>query len=61
VPVILPEDGWTDWLARGTPPEALGDILGSADPPELQLHPVSRAVNRAGYDAPDCIREATPG
>ena len=60
VPVILPEDHWTDWLARGTPQEALSDILGAADPPELQLHPVSRAVNRAGYEAPDCIREVTP-
>ena len=56
VPVILPEDHWTDWLARGTSPDALNDILAAADPPELHLHPVSRAVNRTGYDDPDCIR-----
>ena len=57
VPVILPEDAWTDWLARGTTPELLLGILAAADPPELHLHPVSRAVNRAGYDEPNCVEE----
>ena len=57
VPVILPESHWTDWLARGTAPETLHAILAAAEPPELRLHPVARAVNRAGYDEPDCIEE----
>ncbi len=55
VPVILPEPAWDDWLARGTPASLLQEILGAADPPELQLHPVSRAVNRAGHDEPGCV------
>ena len=58
VPVILPEDSWTEWLARGATPGSLHGILAAADPPELCLHPVSRAVNRTGYDAPDCVAEA---
>jgi len=55
VPVILPPNSWDDWLARGTTPAALHAILGDAEPPDLDLHPVSRAVNRAGYDERDCV------
>ena len=54
VPVILPAASWDDWLARGTTAMVLGDMLRNAVPPELRWHPVSRAVNRAGHDEPDC-------
>ena len=55
VPVILTESAWDDWLARGTPASVLHEILAGADSPKLQLHPVSRAVNRAGHDEPECV------
>ena len=55
VPVILPETLWTDWLARGTAPETLHGMLADIGAPELRLRPVSRAVNRAGYNEPACI------
>ena len=61
VPHILPEHQWTDWLARGTVEESLRAIVAGADPPELRLHPVSRAVNRAGYEDPDCVAEVVVG
>lgn len=61
VPVILPEPRWTDWLARGTAPGTLRAILAGCDPPELRVHPVARAVNRAGYNEPDCIEEVDLG
>ena len=54
VPVILPEPHWTDWLARGTAPVSLHAILAEADSPEMRWRPVSRAVNRAGHDEPEC-------
>ena len=57
VPVILPEECWTDWLARGTVVESLHAMVAGADPPELRVRPVARAVNRAGYEDPDCIAE----
>lgn len=57
VPVILPGRCWTDWLARGTVVESLQAIVAGADPPELRIRPVGRAVNRAGYEDPDCIEE----
>lgn len=57
VPVILPQDCWTDWLARGTVLKSLQAIVERSDPPELRLHPVARAVNRAGHEDPDCTKE----
>ena len=60
VPVILPPHSWDDWLARGTTPAALHAIVRGAEPPELNLHPVSRSVNRAGYDEPDCVTAVDP-
>ncbi len=57
VPVVVPQAAQDDWLAPGTVPSCLTAILLAAEPPELQLHAVSRAVNRAGYDQPDCIVE----
>ena len=61
VPVVLPERHWTDWLARGTVEESLRAIIADADTPELRLHPVARAVNRAGYEDPDCVAEVVVG
>lgn len=58
VPVILPPHNWDDWLAQGTTSAALQAILNAAEPPDLNLHPVSRSVNRAGYDEPDCVAAA---
>ena len=55
VPVILPESAWDDWLGRGTTPALLTSMLSETQPPKLRLHPVSRVVNRAGYDEPHCI------
>ena len=55
VPVILREIVWDDWLAPGTTVPFLNAVLEEAEPPELHLHPVSRAVNRAGHDEPTCI------
>lgn len=60
VPVILHAGHWDDWLARGTTPELLRGILDGAESPELNLHPVSRSVNRAGYDEPDCVVAVDP-
>lgn len=60
VPVILPVPHWTGWLARGTPPDVLATMLADAEPPELRLHPVARAVNRAGHDEPGCIDAVPP-
>jgi len=57
VPVILESGLWDDWLAKGTPPDSLQELLAVSETPVLQSHPVSPRVNQAGYEAPDCIDE----
>lgn len=57
VPVVLPPDAWGAWLSTDAPELRLS-ALGSAEPPELVAHAVSRAVNDARFDGPECIAEA---
>ena len=54
-PVILPGPSWTEWLCSATRPEELQNLLASAEPPDLATRPVSRKVNRAGYEGSRCI------
>ena len=61
VPVILRETVWDDWLARGASTPVLNAVLKDAEPPELHLHPVSRGVNRPGWDEPACIERVELG
>ncbi|MDH3223358.1 MAG: SOS response-associated peptidase [Gemmatimonadota bacterium] len=57
VPLILDPAVWTDWLARGTDPDVLQGIMASSPHPPLRTHPVSKRVNHAAYDEPDCTEE----
>jgi putative SOS response-associated peptidase YedK len=53
MPVILPADAEDAWLDPDTPAPALHELLVPA--PTLVARPVSRAVNDARHDAPDCL------
>ena len=55
-PVILPAPAWSEWLRSATGPEELRSLLASAEPPDLATRPVSRKVNRAGYEGSRCIQ-----
>ena len=57
VPLVLEAKDWEDWLARGTDPQVLQGIMSGASHPPLAFHTVSRRVNRAAYDEPDCLEE----
>jgi putative SOS response-associated peptidase YedK len=54
MPVILSPADERAWLDPGTPPDDLHALLASADP-SLVFRPVSRAVNDARHDEPDCL------
>jgi putative SOS response-associated peptidase YedK len=54
MPVILSAADERAWLDPGTPPDDLHALLASADP-SLVFRPVSRAVNDARHDEPDCL------
>jgi putative SOS response-associated peptidase YedK len=55
MPVILRPDDETTWIAPSSSPETLHEVLGAAREQRLVARPVSRAVNDARHDAPDCL------
>ena len=54
MPVILPRAAEDAWIDPSTPEGELHDLLGTAVS-ELVARPVSRAVNDARHDEPDCL------
>lgn len=55
MPVILLPGDESTWLASGSSPEMLHEVLAAAREQQLVARPVSRAVNDARHDAPDCL------
>lgn len=55
MPVILPAARERSWIDPATPAAELHPLLDPAAGPQLAFRPVSRAVNDARHDAPDCL------
>jgi putative SOS response-associated peptidase YedK len=55
MPVILAPAQESLWIDPATPPDALQAVCAPEASPRLQFRPVSRAVNDARHDAPDCL------
>lgn len=56
MPVILEPGDFDLWLDPAEHrPEKLAPLLGSAESSVLSMHPVSRYVNKAGNEGPECI------
>jgi len=55
MPVILPAAAERTWLHPDSDPAQLRALLDSARVTELVTRPVSRAVNDARHDEPDCL------
>jgi putative SOS response-associated peptidase YedK len=60
MPVILAPGEEDAWLDRDTPAGDLHAMLRPLPGSELARRPVSRAVNDARYDGPDCLAEPEP-
>jgi len=56
MPVILPRDALSDWLAADADIAELWPLLAPCDASSLRMWPVSSAVNRVGTDGPDLLR-----
>lgn len=54
MPLILTRADYEPWL-KTDDPLVLRSLLKSASSDEMDAYPVTRAVNRPAYDAPDCI------
>jgi putative SOS response-associated peptidase YedK len=57
MPVILARDAEPIWLDPAAPAPALFELLHGLGGEETALRPVSRAVNDARHDAPDCLAD----
>ncbi len=56
MPVIVPREMWDLWLDPAVrEPEELAPVLRPYPAEELELYEVSKLVNRADYDGPECI------
>jgi putative SOS response-associated peptidase YedK len=60
MPAILDAADEADWLDPGTPPERLQAMLHPLADAETHARPVSKAVNDARYDGPECLAEPVP-
>jgi putative SOS response-associated peptidase YedK len=56
MPVVLAPEQWDQWLLPTDDVNRLKPLLRPTSTEGWHLFPVSTAVNRAGYDAPDCWR-----
>ena len=60
MPVILPRDAESLWLARNAQADELRALLGGLPAEELALRPVGPAVNDARCDGPECLLDPPP-
>jgi putative SOS response-associated peptidase YedK len=60
MPVILDPADEQEWLDPGTPPQRLCALLHALPDEETHARAVSRAVNDARYDGPECLAPAEP-
>jgi putative SOS response-associated peptidase YedK len=60
MPVILDPEDEEDWLDPGTPPPRLHELLRPLAVDLTHARPVSKAVNDARYDGPECLAPAEP-
>jgi putative SOS response-associated peptidase YedK len=57
MPVILPATAWDVWLSPDASADDLRALLVPWAGDELEAVPVSSAVNRAGNEGAECVRE----
>jgi putative SOS response-associated peptidase YedK len=60
MPAILDPADEEEWLDPGTPPLRLHAMLRPLPDTETHVRPVSKAVNDARYDGPECLAPAEP-
>jgi len=60
MPVILEPGEEAAWLDPATPPELLHAMLRPLEAARTRARPVSKAVNDARYDGPECLAPSEP-
>jgi putative SOS response-associated peptidase YedK len=60
MPVVLPDDGWQQWLDPAESPEALEALLAPAPDDLFEMYTVTDRVNDAGNNDPDLVVRVEP-
>jgi putative SOS response-associated peptidase YedK len=60
MPVILPRKHWRQWLAPETPAEELKAMLLPFPDDRMEAYPVTRMVNKKGFEGPECMEPVVP-
>ncbi len=60
MPVILPAAAWRPWLDAGTSRGDLQSMLTSYPADLMEAWPVTRMVNKRGFESPECIEPVVP-
>ncbi|TLD69826.1 SOS response-associated peptidase [Phragmitibacter flavus] len=60
MPAILKPDEWRAWLEPDATESDLKAMLRPCDDGEMEAYPVTRQVNRPGYESPDAIEPVIP-
>jgi putative SOS response-associated peptidase YedK len=60
MPVILPQPLWRRWMHPDTASDDLQAMLQPLPPEHMEAYPVTRDVNRPGFNSPDCITPVIP-
>jgi putative SOS response-associated peptidase YedK len=58
MPVILPEDSWSDWLNTEVLDSTVDSLMAPFPSDMMEMEQVSPVVNRVATDSPDCLRPA---
>lgn len=59
MPVILPRSAWHTWLNPAATRDQLQPLLTTYDAEDMEAWPVTRKVNKRGFDCPECIARLT--
>lgn len=60
MPAILDPSMWQAWLDHSTPEKTLKSMLQPYAAEEMEAYPVTRAVNKPGFDSPEAIEPVIP-
>jgi putative SOS response-associated peptidase YedK len=60
MPVILESENWHEWLNPDASEPALKAMLRPDEADKMESWPVTRNVNKRGFDGPECVEPVVP-
>jgi hypothetical protein len=60
MPVILPRENWREWLNHDAAEDSLKAMLKPYDSNQMESWPVTRNINKRGFEGPECVEPVVP-